>query len=98
MSALPPKADIGRRGMPDKAGKNRWFKGGKIPSLSEWALKSVKAPQTLNQRVVGSSPTAPANNLNDLEQDRGTAGDSRHVVGQGNIPMLIPTNWIVVKR
>jgi hypothetical protein len=36
---------------------------GKIENLSEWALKSLKVPQTLNQRVVGSSPTAPTNIL-----------------------------------
>ena len=35
--------------------------GGKTKNLSEWALKSLSEPETLNQRVVGSSPTAPTN-------------------------------------
>ena len=39
---------------------------GKIENLSEWALKSLNVPQTLNQRVVGSSPTAPTNIFNNL--------------------------------
>jgi hypothetical protein len=34
---------------------------GKTKNLSEWALKSLSEPETLNQRVVGSNPTAPTN-------------------------------------
>ena len=45
---------------------------GKTKNLSEWALKSLSEPGTLNQGVVGSNPTAPTNNFNYLATWRRT--------------------------